>query len=322
VPGRFILAGMGKSLLLVMLCAACANNVSEKGWTGLDGQIKGAKEIVLEEGVGKQRDIVTYPGGDRIDWKKVVLPENAKGTLDLKMTYTTPRPNLKASFDVFDQWHHPVKQTATGTGRAKSMTINKAKGTYFVRVYAPRRTDAATYVLEASFEADIANTGIPMNEVPVADPPRLPAIPDPDPQCLVAYDKANKECEKTCAPGAPKNHKACLPPPDPNAPPPIVTPPPPPPPPPAKPVVARVMKPEVQPDGSIIVTIGAGSDHGVDKEWKAGSLLRGDTRDGTQKLPGATLTIIRVDKRTTIAKLRQGITSDVLKENSNVVLGP
>jgi hypothetical protein len=311
---------MGKSLLLVMLCVGCANNVPQDRDTGPDGKPGGAKEITLEEGVGKQRDVVTYPGGDRIDWKKVVLPEKAKGTLDLKMTYTTPRPKLAATFDVFDQWYHPVKQVAVGKGRNKSLTIDKAMGTYFVRVYAPRRTDAASYVLEASFVPDIV-IDTDMSKVPVADPPKLPMIPDPDPDCLTAYDPSNVACKDKCAPGSPKNHPGCKAPPDSNPPP---TPPTPPPVTPEvkKPVFARVMKPEVQTDGTIIVIIGAGSETGVDKDWKSGSLLRGDTRDLTQKLPGATLTIIRVDKRTTVAKLRAGVTSDVLKENSNVVLGP
>jgi hypothetical protein len=312
---------MGKSLLWVMLCVACANNVPADRSTGPDGKPKGAQEVVLEANVGKQRGVVTYPGGDRIDWKKIVLPEKAKGTLDLTMKYTTPRPNLKATFDVFDQWFHPVSEKVAGQGRNKSIKIDKAKGTYFVRVYAPRRTDAASYVIEASFEPEIA-IEFDMTKVPVADPPRLPAIPEPDPECLVAYDKSNPNCETKCPPGAPKNHAGCQTPADPSKTPPIVTTPPPPPPEVKKPVVARIMKPEVQGDGSIIVTIGAGSDHGVDATWKAGSLLRGDTRDPAQKYSGGTLTIIRVNKQTTIAKLRVGITNDVLRENSNVVLGP
>ncbi|MFN0250507.1 MAG: hypothetical protein ACKV2T_26740 [Kofleriaceae bacterium] len=313
---------MGKSLLWVMLCAACANNVPADRSTGTDGRPKGAKELALEEGVGKQRDIVTYPGGDRIDWKKITLPEKTSGTLDLKMTYTTPRPHLKASFDVFDQWHRPVKEPIAGRGRNKSVTIAGAKGTYFVRVYAPRRTDAATYVIEASFSPApmLAEGGI--HEAPVPDPPRLPWVPEPDPDCIRAYDKSNPSCEVTCAPGSPPKHKGCDKG-DMTPPPPIVVEPPPPPPPEVpKAVFARVMSKEVQPDGSLVVIIGAGSENGVSKDWKAGSLLRGDTRDLTQKLPGATLTIIRVDRRTTVAKLRQGVTSDVLKENSNVVLGP
>ena len=312
---------MGKSLLLVVLCAACANNVPADRSTGVDGKPKGAKEVVLEDGVGKQRDIVTYPGGDRVDWKKITLPEKAKGTLDLTMTYTTPRPDLKVAFDVFDQWYRPIKQTAAGRGRAKSVTIDSAKGTYFVRVYAPRRTDAASYVLEASFHADPPPPDGGMEKVPVADPPRLPTIPENDPGCLIAYDKSNPECAKTCAPGSPAKHKGCEKPGDP-VPVPVVTEPVPPPPPPAKPVIARIVNKEMQGDGTIIVTLGAGSEHGIGKEWTKGSLLKGDTKDPKAKFPNGGITVLQVDRRTTRVRLRQGITSDILLQNDKVVLEP
>ncbi len=312
---------MGKSLLLVVLCVACANNVPADRSTGPDGKPKGAKEVVLEDGVGKQRDIVTYPGGDRVDWKKITLPEKAKGKLDLTMTYTTPRPDLKVAFDVFDQWYRPIKQTAAGRGRAKSVSIDRANGTYFVRVYAPRRTDAASYVLEASFHADPPPPDGGMEKVPVADPPRLPQIPEADPQCLVAYDKSNPECAKTCAPGSPPKHKACEKPGDP-VPVPVVTEPVPPPPPPAKPVIARIVNKEMQGDGTIIVTLGAGSDHGIGKEWTKGSLLKGDTKDPKAKFANGGITVLQVDKRTTRVRLRQGITSDILLQNDKVVLEP
>lgn len=313
---------MGKSLWLVIVCAACANNVPQDRDTGPDGKPGGAKEIALEEGIGKQRDIVTYPGGDRIDWKKIVLPEKATGKLDLKMTYTTPRPDLKATFDVFDQWYHPVKQTASGRGRNKSLSIAAAKGTYFVRVYAPRRMDAASYVLEASFVADPPPPE-GMEKVPVPDPPKMPQVPAPDPECLVEYDRTNPECENKCPPGSPKNHAACKKPGDPANTPPVVTPPiVEPPPPPAKPIIARIMNKEIQADGSIIVTLGAGSDHGVGKEWTKGSLLRGDTKDPKAKFPNGSITVIQVNKTNTKVKLRVGITSDILKDNDKVVLEP
>lgn len=310
---------MGKSLLLVMLCAACAHNVDAGKRTGEDGRIKGAKQLRLENNVGKQRDIVTYPGGDRVDWKKIVLPENERGTLDLTMTYTTPRQGLKVAFDVYDRWQRPVKETLSGRGRNKSMTIDQASGTYFIRVHAPRRGDAATYVVEASFvpEPTLEDTG--MDKVPVADPPRLPPVPEPDLQCLVAYDPTNSECAKTCAPGSPKKHPPCQAPPDPNAPAPL---PPPPPPEVAKPVIARVLTKELQHDGTIIVTLGAGSDHGVGKEWTKGSLLKGDTKDPKVKYPNGSVTVLQVNRNTTRVRLRQGITSDILKENDKVVLEP
>jgi hypothetical protein len=307
---------MGKSWWLLVLCAACANNVPQDRSTGPDGKLAGAKEVTLEEGIADDRGIVTYPGGDRIDWKKITLPEKARGKLDLQMTYTTPRPDLKLSFDVFDQWHVPVKQAVSGRGRNKSMTIDNAKGTYFIRVYAPRRGDAGNYRLTASFVP--LESGVPAASIEVADPPRLPAVPDPAPTSCPTYDPSNPICKNECAPGSPPNHKPCLS----SAPTP--TPPPTPPivvekPVVLKPVIARIMKSEVAPDGSIQIIIGAGSETGVGKDWKTGSLLRGETQ---AKLPGANLTIIRVDKRTTSAKLRLGITSDVINANSNVILEP
>ncbi len=311
---------MGKSLLLVMLCAACANNVSGDRATGIDGKPKGARELVLENGVGKQRDIVTYPGGDRVDWKKIALPEGTRGTLELTMTYTTPRPNLKASIDVFDEWFHPVKEPVSGRGRAKTVTIPKAKGTYFVRVSAPRRMDAATYVIQAAYVAEATSPPTPAANIP--NPPRLPTVPAPDPDCLVAYDRANDKCKDTCAPGSPAKHRGCEKPGDVATTPPVVTPPPIPEPPPAKPVIARVLSKEVQGDGTIIVVLGAGSDHGVGKEWTKGSLLKGDTKDPKAKFPNGTITVIQVNKSTTKVRLRQGITSDILKDNDKVVLEP
>lgn len=315
---------MGKSLLWVIAVCACANNVPQDRSTGPDGTIKGAKEIALEEGTGKQQGIVTYPGGDRIDWKKITLPEKATGKLELTMSYTTPRPDLKATFDVFDQWKHPLKETASGKGRNKSLSISKAQGTYFVRVYAPRRTDAAKYVLQASFTPDPA----PFEGGPIAvnDPPTLPAVPEADPNCVVAYDKSNPACETTCALGSPKNHKGCAKPADPSTPP--VVPPVPPdpgtkePPPPTKPVVARIMNKEVQSDGSIVVVLGAGSDTGVGKEWTKGSLLKGDGKDLKARFPNGSITVIQVDRRTTKVRLRPGITSDILQQNDKVVLEP
>lgn len=314
---------MGKALLWVIACAACANNVPQDRSTGPDGKLTGAKEIALAEGVGKQRDIVTYPGGDRIDWKKIVLPEKARGTLDLKMTYTTPRPDLKATFEVFDQTRRPVKQTPVGRGRNKQLTIAAATGTYFIRVYAPRRGDAASYVIEAAFSPEVVS-GEPIDKVAVSDPPALPPVPEADPDCLAAYDRTNPACATACPPDAPKNHKGCAKPEDPSKTPPT-TPPvtePVPPPPPQKPVVARIVTKEMQGDGTIIVTLGAGSDSGVGKEWTKGSLLRGDGKDPKARFPNGSITVIQVDRRTTKVRLRQGITSDILKDNDKVILEP
>lgn len=127
-------------------------------------------------------------------------------------------------------------------------------------------------------------------------------------------------CKDTCAPGSPPKHKGCEKPGDVVNTPPVVTTPPVVEAPPAKPVVARIMNMEVQGNGTIIVTLGAGSDHGVGKDWTKGSLLKG--KNPKTKYPNGTVTVIQVNKNTTKVQLRQGITSDILKDNDKVVLEP
>ena len=140
---------MRTSWLGLVAVAACAHNVPQDRATGPDGRAKGAQPIALEQGEGTVRGIVTYPGGDRVDWKRIELPEGTRGRLDLQMSWTTPRPGLKVAFDVFDQWNIPVVNASASAraGRMRSATIDRAKGTYHVRIYAPRRGDAGAYTL-------------------------------------------------------------------------------------------------------------------------------------------------------------------------------
>jgi len=82
---------------------SCAHNVPQDSNTGKDGKPSGARALVLQNGEGHLAGIVTYPGGDRVDWRKVELPATSK--LELEMTYTTPRPGLRVAFDVGE--HEP-----------------------------------------------------------------------------------------------------------------------------------------------------------------------------------------------------------------------
>ena len=104
---------MRTSWLGLLWVAACANNVPQDRATGPDGKAKGAVPIALEEGEGRVRGIVTYPGGDRVDWKLIELPDGKRGKLDLQMSWTTPRPGLSVAFDVFDQWNVPVVEASS-----------------------------------------------------------------------------------------------------------------------------------------------------------------------------------------------------------------
>lgn len=195
---------------LLVVVVGCANNVPQDRSTGPDGRLKGAKPLTFENGEARTKGIVTYPGGDRIDWRIIELPEKQRGKLDLQLTWKTPRPGLQVAFDVFDQWNQPIVAATGGRrgGRARSATINDAIGKYFVRIYAPKRGDAGAYVLKASFEPQDTSGGIDVRSVPIPDPPKLAAIPEPDPDCPT-HDPQNKACRKVCAFDAPDEWPAC-----------------------------------------------------------------------------------------------------------------
>jgi hypothetical protein len=204
----------GRSFALIGLVsfAACAHNVAQDKATGEDGRQKGAKPIVLENGEGRDRGIVTYPGGDRVDWKRIDLPQGQRGKLDLQIRWKTPRPGLQVAFDVFDEWNAPIAATKAMQrkgGRIRSVTIDDARGKYFVRVYAPKRGDAGQYTLIASFTTNAGEEIPDIKKIPIDDPPPLPPVPPVEPACDV-FDPKIDACRKVCPDyGAPPGWKAC-----------------------------------------------------------------------------------------------------------------
>lgn len=304
---------MIKASWLGLVCvAACANNVPQDRATGPDGKIKGALPVALEEGEAKVRGIVTYPGGDRVDWKMIELPAGERGRLDLQMSWTTPRPGLKVAFDVFDQWNAPVINASSNAraGRSRSASIKGAMGKYFVRIYAPRRMDAGAYTFAAAFEP-YPKPVAPGFAFEVPDPPKLPDVPPPPSTCET-HDPHDRACDSVCAPGAPLTWKGCVAPPPPTVT--TVTPPLPPVQVP-DPVLTRVLKLEVTSAG-LEITVAAGSAHGVGKTWKA-NVLRGTTMS---MLAGGTGTILRVNKQTTIVLVN--LTTNAVNANPQVQLSP
>jgi hypothetical protein len=307
----------GIAIASALAIAACANNVPQDRSTGPDGKQKGAKPITLVEGEALVKGVVTYPGGDRVDWKVLELPDGKKGRLDLSMKWATPRPGLQLGFDVFDQWGGTVANAKGSKGRVREASVTEAKGKYFVRVYAKGRGDAGSYKLAVAFkETSGASVPDPL-KMDIPQPPRLPSIPGLP---CETFDARDPECKSVCPlpnSPAPPNWKPCIdaglqqPPVGPTPPPP-----PPPLPPPAKPIAARVISVNVQGD-NIIVTIPAGSEQGVDKTW-TGQVMRGDTK---QPLVGARVEIIRVDKQRTVARV-VGVTVDIITSNPNVVIQP
>jgi hypothetical protein len=95
----------------------------------------------------------------------------------------------------------------------------------------------------------------------------------------------------------------------PPAPPPVAPPPPP------APVIARILTVAVESDG-VVCVIGAGSENGVAKTWRA-QFLRGTT---STPLVGGRAEILRVDRRTT--KIKVKMTTDAIAVNPSVQLSP
>lgn len=317
----------GRLLVVVGLGAlvGCAHNVPQDRATGPDGRIKGAQPIALENNAGKVRGIVTYPGGDRVDWKIVELPAGTTGTLDLRLSWRTPRPGLQLGLDVFDAYKAPIATTTTGSrkgGRIRSLTIKQAVGTYYVRVYAPKRGDAGQYTLLASYEP-AKDDKVDLTKVPVPQPPKLPAVPGPEPVCTT-FDPTNRACEAVCPEfGAPKGwpgcrkyeaaeaaaqaakdaelaRQECLK----SAP---------------TPIVAQVK--HVEGVGGMVkvkLAVGTGSQPKLDTSW-TGEVLSGATGTG-KPLVGASVRIIGVDKQLTRAEIR--LTTDQMAANPWVRLTP
>src|SRR3569832_2405287 len=119
-------AGAGLVALgVIALVTACAHNVPQDSASGPDATPKGAKPINLENGEGKAKGIVTYPGGDRVDWMVFELPPNIRGQIDVKLEWRPPRPGLKLAFDVFDEYITPIVQSMR-TSRKRSSSRSRA----------------------------------------------------------------------------------------------------------------------------------------------------------------------------------------------------
>jgi hypothetical protein len=302
----------------LLVLVACANNVSQDRATGPDGKLKGAKAIALANGEAKVHGIVTYPGGDRVDWKALEVPAGKRGTLDFQLSWQAPRPGGQLAFDVFDQWNTPIVATKTAgkRGRVRTASVDNASGKYFVRIYAPRRSDAGAYRLVVNFKADDM-TKPPLDPGAVPEPPRLPAIPEAEVPCDM-FDRNNPDCKTKCAPGSPPDWPKCVeaekkkveqeakeleiknrPPPP-------------------KPADARVLHYENASDGGVSVTLGVGTSSvpALDKTWRAVVVSKATGKP----LANGVLVITSVGKTQTFAK--STLTTDQLAANPQVRLTP
>ncbi|HVV87602.1 MAG TPA: hypothetical protein VHE35_31390 [Kofleriaceae bacterium] len=324
---------------LAVFVSACPKNVPQDLKSGEDAKPKGAKPITLDNNEGTAKGIVTYPGGDRVDWKVLELPKDATGQLTLKLKWTPPRPGLDLSFDVLNEWNREVASAKPNKRKhsrktTKQVTVDGAKGKYYIAIYASERGDAGKYTLSASFAPNAVDT-FDWLTVPISDPPKLPAVPEPLKPCdPKAYDAKNPACAGVCPePADPKNPACagiCPTPPDENIPACLETMPCPNPPdvkfkkctpdkwPPCNPAAKDMKNPncltyrppdviaditDVQSAGDFsTITIGAGSKQAVDKGW-TGVVLDSNSKP----VRGGGFTILSVTSVAAVAKVKLGV---------------
>ncbi|MBK9030043.1 MAG: hypothetical protein IPL61_01680 [Myxococcales bacterium] len=190
--------------LAILATVACTKNVPQDLKTGEDGRTKGARELKIENNEARARGIVTYPGGDRVDWKMITLPKDQVGTVEFKLRWVPPRPGLDLSFEVYNEYYRMLDSAKPNTRKrsrktTKSLSISNAKGKLYVQIYASDRGDAGTYTLTAAWTPNPIDDDISWPDVPISDPPKLPAVPEPIKACdLLAFDKANPDCTNKC----------------------------------------------------------------------------------------------------------------------------
>lgn len=299
--GNLRYAWLACAIVAAVAATACATNVPQHSSSGKDYRPKGAKKIELTGTEGRAKDIVTYPGGDRVDWKLVELPEGKKGELRFRVKYKPARPGLDVAFEVYDEYFERVGRAKPGGKRgkkssssSKSVKIKGAQGKYYVQVYAPERGDAAKYTLSVRFKelkplpvmaaADLASE--------IGEPPSLPSVPKPA-----------AEVPGAIPPGGP----AVTPPPQ-DTPPPGAA---------AKPVKARIVTIQNASGGGVIVILSKGTQQGVQRGW-SGQLLQGSS---DTPVSGGDFKIIQVNASQSVGKIKS-LGVDQVKANRTVLLTP
>ena len=276
---------------LFVTVASCPKPVDQNINSGEDAWYKDAVDLELDKkGHGRDVDKVTYPGGDRVDWKRVELPDGFEGTLKIKLRFTPPRPGLDLAYIVYDSSLRRVaraKPSPDSGTRAKKVSIKNARGRYYIQVYAPRRTDAADYVLTVELSGERAGPKQVGRDagIDVDDPPVLPVV---DPSIYADAGVGRRRVDAT-------------PPPD----------------------AAVDAAPKRVIDGSITnrvlltakrvkITINRGDNFGIKRGWK-GAVLQGDTG---VPMAGGDFTVSKVTKKESTATVTLSI--DQVKTNTKV----
>jgi hypothetical protein len=287
---RFAAAGL---MGLAVSMAGCLTNVPQDSKSGADKRPKGAKEVKLDDtGEGVAKDIVTYPGGDRVDWK--FFTTTNPGDVDVDLKWTPARPGLDLSMNIVDANYHMIKRVKPSTtGRPhKSVTlVALPAGNYFVQVYASTRGDAGAYKLDVTWHQLKGQVAVTADALPM--PPNLPAPPQPPPGASSAASGGPGGSNASSGVASSAASSAA------------------PPPPPKK---ANIIKMNLS-GSSVILVIDKGKAAGIDKNWN-GVILVGNS---DKPLAGSNFQVYQVTDDESYGKVNKlGI--DEIGDNAHVLL--
>ncbi len=256
-----------------------------------------------EELEAEASDSVSYPGGDRVDWRFLELP--ADGTLKISLAMQPARPGLAIGMQVLDDGFRVLSSRTSDQPSLEIKLKDSEAGRYYIQVYAPRRGDAAIYDLSVSFRKGAltkddlvdATTNKPLFDKDLLpDPEPLPAVPEPvvpspSPTGPPGVVDAGVAMPPQQVDAGMKPDAAVRPP----------------------PIIVEVVDSVASPNGTLI-TVQVGKLNKIDKTWK-GTLLLGRT---DKPLRGGAATIKMVLDRTTQLEVRLSL--DDVRANPRIRL--
>jgi hypothetical protein len=153
-----------RALAVLLAVTACTRAYNPKAHLGTDGTRQTARELELrcdDDGncSASRRDVVTWRGGDRLDWYVVHLPPSRCGSaaLDIKLQWEAARPPMRFAIDAMlpraDREPLPIWRKR-GLENARTRLDELGGGPIYLRVAAHGRDSAGTYRLRVHAPAD------------------------------------------------------------------------------------------------------------------------------------------------------------------------
>lgn len=146
---------------VVMLLTMASCGIGPDSQSGGDERRDIAKELPLDEWVTDE-DGVNNAGGDRTDWKKIIIPRS--GTLFVEVA--VDEKNVTVDVGLFDRYGRLLLQKTKPSGSTEHVRFEGevTRGNYFVCLAARKSEDKSVYSVRASMQGGYGVGDIPPPE--------------------------------------------------------------------------------------------------------------------------------------------------------------